>query len=257
MATEWNPGLVSSELVALTRSLADPQKDLVILAEGNTSQRLDDGRIAVKASGTYMSVSAPEHFVVTEVEPLIGLMEDPAATQAELTAALDAGVHAGDRRRGSIETLVHAAVQSVQPTAFVAHTHPTDIVALLSSVHASTAFSQWVYSDEAVVIGAPLFVPYAEPGIALGRLFLDCLRTQVDKTGELPSLTLLGNHGIVAAAASAAAVEAITLMAVKGARVRLGALSIGGVNGLGADTVGHYFERPDMAERRAQLAGRP
>ena len=255
MPTQWQPELISDELVALTRSLGEPAKDLVILAEGNTSQRLADGRIAVKTSGSYMAASTTQEFVVVDVDPLVALMESESTTQAELTAMLDGGEHDGIRRRASIETLVHAAVQSVGATAFVAHTHPTAIVSLLASVHAATAFDEWVYSDEAVVIGVPLFVPYAEPGIKLGRLFLTKLREYVELNGELPSLVLLGNHGMVAIAGSAAGAEAITLMAVKGARVRLEALSVGGVQGLGGDTVKHYFEREDMAERRKQLAG--
>ncbi|GAA2226887.1 class II aldolase/adducin family protein [Herbiconiux moechotypicola] len=255
MATTWQPELVSDELVALTTTLGDPAKDLVILAEGNTSERLPDGRIVVKASGSYMSSATRDDFVVTEVEPLIAMMEDASKTQEDLTALLDAGVQSGARRRGSIETLVHAAVQSVAPTAFVAHTHPTPVVGLLASVHAETAFDEWVYSDEAVVIGVPLFVPYAAPGIDLGRVFLSRLREYTEKRGELPSSIVLGNHGMVAVAGSAQAAEAITLMTVKGARVRLDALSIGGVQGLGDDTVAHYFERTDMVERRKNLAG--
>ena len=255
MTTAWQPGVVSDELIALSRSLGDPAKDLVILAEGNTSELLADGRIAVKASGAYLSEIIRDDFVVTEVEPLIAVMEDKRADQEVLTALLDAGVHDGARRRGSIETLVHAAVQSVQPTAFVAHTHPTPVVGLLASVHAAKAFEQWVYSDEAVVIGVPLFVPYAAPGIDLGRLFLARLRAYAEQHGFLPSSVLLGNHGMVAIADGPRAAEAITLMTVKGARVRLDALSAGGVRGLGSDTVSHYFERTDMIERRRNLAG--
>ena len=165
----------------------------------------------------------------------------------DLTAALDAGEHDGARRRGSIETLVHVAVQAVQPVPYVAHTHPTAVLGLLASIHAESAFAQWVYSDEAVVIGVPLFVPYAEPGIALGRVFLDRLRAYHAERGELPSVVLLANHGIVAIGGSPEAVEAITLMTVKGARTRVQALSIGGVTGLGEDAVSHYFERTDMA----------
>lgn len=254
MATTWQPDLVSDELLDLTRTLGDPVKDLVILAEGNTSQRLDDGRIVVKASGAYMQSPTRDDFVVTDVDDIIHLVEDPSATQEDLTALLDAGEHDGARRRGSIETVVHAAVQVVQPTAFVAHTHPTAVLGLLASVHADTAFAEWVYSDEAVVIGVPLFVPYAAPGIELGRIYLERLRGYVEERGELPSVVLLGNHGIVAIAGSADAAEAITLMTVKGARARVQALSIGGVRGLGADAVSHYFERTDMAERRKKLA---
>jgi rhamnose utilization protein RhaD (predicted bifunctional aldolase and dehydrogenase) len=255
MATIWQPELVSDELVALTRALGEPAKDLVILAEGNTSKRLADGRVVVKASGAYMASATRDDFVITEVQPLIDLMDDAASTQEDLTVLLDAGEHDGVRRRGSIETLVHVAVQSVRPTAYVAHTHPTAVLGLLSSVHAETAFAEWVYSDEAVVIGLPLFVPYAAPGIALGRVFLARLRCYVAERNELPSVVLLGNHGIVAIGGHAEAVEAITLMTVKGARTRVQALSIGGMTGLGADAVAHYFERTDMAERRKNLAG--
>ncbi|MFT2818067.1 class II aldolase/adducin family protein [Leifsonia sp. A12D58] len=255
MATEWNPTFVTDELVTLTRSLGEPAKDLVILAEGNTSQRLTDGRIAVKTSGSNMATSTSDEFVIVDVAPLVALMNDPAATQADLTAVLDAGEHGDVHRRGSIETLIHVAVQAISPSAFVAHTHPTAVVSLLASVHAATAFDEAVYSDEAVVLGVPLFVPYAQPGIDLGRLFYNHLQAYVDKHGALPSLVLLGNHGIVAIASSAAGAEAISLMAVKGARVRLNAYAIGGVAGLGADVVAKYFDREDFAERRKALAG--
>jgi rhamnose utilization protein RhaD (predicted bifunctional aldolase and dehydrogenase) len=255
MVTTWQPELVGDDLVTLTRALGDPHKDLVILAEGNTSQLLEDGRIAVKTSGSYMASATSDDFVITEVEPLVALMEDQSQGQEELTALLDAGTHGGVRRRGSIETLVHAAVQSVAPMSFVAHTHPTHVVGLLASVHATTAFDEWVYSDEAVVIGIPLFVPYAAPGIDLGRVFLERLRGYVDTRGELPSMVALGNHGMVALAGTAAAAEAVTLMTVKGARVRLDALSVGGIQGLSDDTVAHYFDRTDMIERRKKLAG--
>lgn len=254
MTTTWRPDRVTDELVDLSRSLGRPEKDLVILAEGNTSQRLDDSTFAIKTSGSFMEHSTREDFVVTEIRPIIDLISDPTADQAALSALLDAGEHAGARRRASIETVVHAAVHAFAPAAYVAHTHPTPVVALLASIHASTVFDEWVYSDEAVVIGKPLFVPYAEPGIALGRLLTESLREAVAERGEAPSLILLGNHGIVARAGTAAAAEAITLMAVKSARIRLQAMAIGGVSGLGADTVDHYFDREDMAERRRTLA---
>ncbi|THG29323.1 class II aldolase/adducin family protein [Naasia lichenicola] len=255
MATRWDPALVDDELLELSLSLGDPAKDLVILAEGNASKRLDDDAIVIKTSGSYLSRVTSADFVVTEIEAIMAVVDDESATQADLSAILDAGEHGGAPRKASIETLVHAAVHSIAPAVYVAHTHPTPVVALLASVHAATTFDEWVYSDEAVVIGQPLFVPYAEPGLALGRIFAKALRTAVDERGEAPSLILLGNHGLVARANTAEAAEAITLMAVKGAKIRLAALSAGGVVGLGKDTVDHYFLREDMTERRQRLAG--
>lgn len=253
--TRWDPSVVPGDLVALTRSLGDPQKDLVIVAEGNTSYRLSDTEILVKVSGVRMAEASAEDFVVCEFEALIEIMDDAATDQAAITAALDAGQHGGAHRRGSIETLVHAAVQSLQRTTWVAHTHPTAAVALLSSVHAATAFDQFVYSDEAVVIGSALFVPYAQPGIDLGRAVLAALRSYHAEHGSLPSLVLMGNHGIVALSDTAAGAEAISLMATKACRVRLDAIAAGGVIPLPADSTAKFLARPDIVERRGQLSG--
>jgi rhamnose utilization protein RhaD (predicted bifunctional aldolase and dehydrogenase) len=255
MTAVWDPDLVGAELVALTRSLGDPPRDLVVLAEGNTSQLLPDGRVVVKASGSSMRTATAEDFVVVDVDPLVELMSSATATQADLTTALDAGEHAGRRRRASIETLVHVAAQAFAPTPFVGHTHPTAVVGLLASVHAATAWDRHVYSDEAVVIGHPLYVPYATPGIDLGRLYLRALRRHVDAHGELPTLVLLGNHGIVVNAPSAAGVEAASEMAVKGARVRTAAYSVGGVAPLETASVEAFVAREDIVERRARLGG--
>jgi rhamnose utilization protein RhaD (predicted bifunctional aldolase and dehydrogenase) len=182
-------------------------------------------------------------------------MRSPTATQDDLTTALDAGEHAGRRRRASIETLVHVVAQAFAPTPFVGHTHPTAVVGLLASVHAATAWDRHVYSDEAVVIGRPLYVPYATPGIDLGRVYLEALRRHVDTHGEVPTLVLLGNHGIVVNAPSAAGVEAASEMAVKGALVRTAAYSVGGVVPLDTASVDKFFAREDVIERRARLGG--
>ena len=246
--------LVSQELVDLTRDLGLPSRDLVILAEGNTSQLLADGRVVLKASGSNMASVTADDFVVVDVQPLIDIVDDPASGQTDLTSALDAGVVDGRRRRGSIEALVHVAVQAVAPAAFVAHTHPTAVVGLLASVHAEAAWSEWAYSDEAVVIGRPLYVPYATPGIDLGRVFLSALRKRVDETSELPSLVLLGNHGIVAIGSTAASVAGISDMAVKGARIRAIAYASGGVAPIPSSSIEKFFAREDIAERRSNLA---
>ena len=255
MTAVWDPARVSPELLALTRSLGERELGLVILAEGNTSERLPDGRVVVKASGSNMRTATAEDFVVVDVDPLVELMRSPTATQADLTAALDAGEHNGRRRRASIETLVHVAAQAFAPTAFVGHTHPTAVVGLLASVHGPTAWDRHVYSDEAVVIGRPLYVPYATPGIDLGRVYLRALDEHVSTHGELPTLVLLGNHGIVVNAPSAAGVQAASEMAVKGAQVRVAAYSVGGVAPLDTASVEKFFARADVIERRARLGG--
>ncbi|MGV8913576.1 MAG: class II aldolase/adducin family protein [Rhodoglobus sp.] len=255
MTARIAPELVSDELLSLTERLGRPDRDLVILAEGNTSELLADGTIVVKASGSSMVSATASDFVTVEVEPLLEVLRDPDADQERLTAELDAGETNGRRVRASIETLIHVAVRAFAPARYVAHTHPTAVVSLLASIHAETSFADAVYSDELMVLGRSLYIPYAQPGLELGRLFLERLGEHVEQYGETPSLILLGNHGIVAISDSADGAEAISLMAVKSARVRLGALQAGGIASLGADVTAHYFDRPDFRERRAALTG--
>ena len=77
----------------------------------------------------------------------------------------------------------------------------------------------------------------------------------MDADGELPTLVLLGNHGIVVSAPSPAAVEAASEMAVSGALVRTAAYSVGGVAPLDSASVDKFFVREDVIERRAHLGG--
>ncbi len=264
-STAWDPSLTSSELLTLTRLLGEPHRDLAVLAEGNTSELLDDGRLVVKASGASLAESTADDFCVVDVDAVVAVVEDPAATQRDLSDLLlvprsERPGGAGPRR-ASIETVVHAAVHAVGRTIggpgaarFVGHTHPTDVVGLLASVRAEEAWAQIVYSDEAVVVGRPLFVPYATPGIDLGRVYLQELRGYAERHGALPQLVLLANHGIVAVAPTTAGVEAVSTMAVKGARVRATAYAVGGTRGLTDAQVEKFFARDDIAERRANLA---
>lgn len=256
MTTVVEPQRVSEELLVLTRRLGEPARDLVILAEGNTSELLDDDALVVKTSGSSMQHAERDDFVTVSVSELVALLEDPQADQAALTAALTAETSGSEApKRASIETLIHVAVRAFEPRRFVAHTHPTAVVSLLASEIAETAFEEAVYSDEIVVLGESLFVPYAQPGIDLGRVFLERLRGYFVEKGQLPSLILLGNHGIVAISDTVEGAEAISLMAVKSAQVRLGAIQAGGIAGLSPESTRRYFDRDDFRERRASLQG--
>ncbi|MDQ1546304.1 MAG: hypothetical protein QOH69_1208 [Actinomycetota bacterium] len=255
MTAHWHPELVSGELLGLTNALGQPERKFAILAEGNTSERLPDGRLVVKASGASLGSATRDDFVTLDVDEIAGILLDPAVDQRSLTDALDSGVHGGVHRRASIESLMHAAVQAVGPVRFIGHTHPTAVLGLVSSIHAATAYDSPAYSDEAVVLGRPLFVPYASPGIQLGRTVYEALKSRVDEDGDMPALIVLGNHGIVAIGPTAEAVEGVTEMAVKGAEVRIAALSTGGLVALPAESMKAFFARDDIAERRRDLKG--
>jgi rhamnose utilization protein RhaD (predicted bifunctional aldolase and dehydrogenase) len=103
----------------------------------------------------------------------------------------------------------------------------------------------------------PLLVPYAEPGLELGRSVARLLESYIERSGVPPRIILLENHGLVALGSSAAEAEATTLMAAKAARIRAIALAAGGLRPLGEDSVAELAGRGDEAARRARLLLEP
>ncbi len=249
MTFSVQPSEVPADLVALTRRIGDPAADLVVLAEGNTSVRLPGDRFAVKASGSRMDLAEAGDFVVGELPELLDLLEQGETDQDSLSRALSAGA-----TRASIETLVHVVALAAGAT-WVAHTHPTAVVGLLAVREAEELWSAPLFPDEAVVLGEPVWVPYAAPGIALGTAVHAAVRERLDRDGVAPRLVLLGNHGIVALGATATEVETVTTMAVKAARVRGVALGAGTLAPLGIEHARELAGRPDEAARRTLLGG--
>jgi rhamnose utilization protein RhaD (predicted bifunctional aldolase and dehydrogenase) len=241
------PSEVPAELVALTRRIGDPAADLVVLAEGNTSLRLGDDRFVVKASGSRMDVAEPGDFVIGDLPELVDVLERGGTDQETLSRLLSAG-----DSRASIETLVHVVALAAGAT-WVAHTHPTAVVGLLAVREAEELWSAPLFPDEAVVLGEPVWVPYAAPGIALGTAVHAAVRDRLDRDGVAPRLVLLGNHGIVALGATATEVETITTMAVKAARVRSVGLGAGTLAPLDVEHARELARRPDEAARRTRL----
>jgi rhamnose utilization protein RhaD (predicted bifunctional aldolase and dehydrogenase) len=252
------------ELMRLSLELGDPARDLVVLAEGNTSARIDAESFWVKASGTSLAhADHPGAYVAVRLAPLMATLREPGelddveAKRRLHAAAVKQVDPAHEAAVPSIETYVHAACLEVGGATFVAHTHPTALNALLCGDAAESAYGGVLFPDEAVVCGAaPLIVPYAEPGLALGRVTLARLEAFVAEHGEPPRTVLLLNHGLFTLGASADEARAITEMAVKAARIRLGALSTGAtLRFLPAGQAARLYGRDDERARRERLAG--
>ena len=245
------------ELVALSRRIGRPENDYVILAEGNTSLRLDDGTFLVKASGARLDGIGAAEFARLRLTPLLeAVLDDDERDVRELfrSARVEPSPGAGEP---SIETFVHVVALGLAGARYVAHTHPTVLNGLLCSTAAEEALLAGpLFPDEVVVCGsAPLYVPYFEPGLELARALAPRLQEHLDRVGEPPRTILLGNHGLVALGGSAVEVEAVTAMAVKAARIRAGALAAGGLRPLPATSVRELVARGDELERRARLVG--
>ncbi|HEX4250370.1 MAG TPA: class II aldolase/adducin family protein [Pseudonocardia sp.] len=272
-------------LVALSHQLGDPDADLVVLGEGNTSAALGDGTFLVKASGTRLGGVTEDDLVRLDHAAVLALIDDPELDEhdqpglaARLRAAIrpsrpegsgvngdpdaafgsgagpGAGAPGPTGKLASIETMLHALALQLPGTHVVGHTHPTAVNALLCSDRAADLVAGSLFPDQVVVCGAhALLVPYADPGLPLARAVRRGLAEHLDAHGTPPRLIHLANHGIVALGENAAQVLAVTTMAVKAARVLSGALAVGRPRYLEPATVARLDNRPDELHRRRVL----
>jgi rhamnose utilization protein RhaD (predicted bifunctional aldolase and dehydrogenase) len=150
--------------------------------------------------------------------------------------------------------LLHAIFLKLNDVNFVGHTHPTVVNALTCSVAFESAFGGRLFPDEIVVCGiAPLLVPYTDPGVPLARKVNELVNVYIEKYNEQPKVILMQNHGLICLGRTAQQVENVTAMAVKAARVLLGAYAAGGPHFLSAQAVQRIHTRPDELYRRQTL----
>src|SRR5947208_16891100 len=93
---------VLHELIALSRSLGEPARDLAILGEGNTSARVDESSFLVKASGKELRTADEASFVTVSFPRALAVLDGPDLSDSEVRQALldckaDAGSESATR----------------------------------------------------------------------------------------------------------------------------------------------------------------
>jgi len=248
---------IISALVALSRTLGDPARDLAILGEGNTSALLDSGLFLVKASGKELRTADEDSFVAVSLERALAVLDGPDLSDPEVREALlhaKVGLHQFPHHEfqepissatassssilPSVETFLHAYLLSLPGINFVGHTHPTVVNAILCSKQSRKAVSGRLFPD---------------PGLPLARH----LRTRVEEFilehNMPPKVILMENHGFIALGKTPRDVETITSMYVKTARILLGTYALGGPRFLTPENVARIHTRPDEHYRQKQI----
>ena len=246
---------ILEQLVHMSRRLGDPARDFVLLHEGNTSASIDDTTLLVKASGRQLCDIDADGFVEVRTGDVLAMLEAGELRDEQIRDALAAArVDPSAALRPSVETVLHAVLLRLEGIAFVAHTHPSDVNAILCAKNAREAVSKRLFPDEVVVCGpAPTFVEYVDPGLPLARAVQGAVDAYVAEWRELPKVILMQNHGMIAMAATGAEVEAITAMCAKTATILRGTYALGGPNYLSDENVSRIHTRPDEAYRRRAL----
>ncbi len=243
-------------LVQLSRTLGEPERELVIIGEGNTSHRADDRSFWVKASGYQLRTATAEAFVQVYFAPILDLFETPPDNlNAEREALLAARVDGSTAIRPSVETTFHGMLLHACGVNCIAHTHPVAVNQLLCSQHAQTFAQRRLFPDEVVLCGPEsVFVPYEDPGLPLAQAIRERTRAYRDKHGEAPKVILLENHGMIALGENTTDALHITLMCVKAAHILSGTYALGEPQFLSDEIVQHIYFRPDEIYRRRLFA---
>ncbi len=247
---------VLEDLIDMSHRLGQPERELVILGEGNTSARVSDESFYVKASGTQLETIDAGGFVEVSTQRALAILdEDDPSDERIIELLRESGVD-GSGLVPSVETILHASLLSMPGINFVGHTHPIAANAILCSENPELLVGNRMFPDDIVCTGpSAVYVPYTDPGVKLAKAVREGVQRYVEENGFLPKLILMQNHGIIALGKTAKEVETITNMHVKSCRIALGALAVGGINFLTPANVERIFNRPDEKAREAMLFG--
>ncbi len=246
---------ILTQLVEMTLYLGSPEKDYVIMGEGNTSARSGENTFWVKASGSSMVSIRIDDFVEIQIDRILKVLDNKDARDEDITEAYDhARVNPSVSVRPSIETILHAlALQNCQAN-FIGHTHPLFVNMILCSKKADEALAGRLFTEEVTFCGlAPAIMSYRDPGLPLARGFQNTILDYQNSYGESPRLVLIKNHGMIAIGKSAQEVKNITDMYDKVARVLLGTYFLGGPNFLTREQIDRINTRPDEIIRLQKL----
>lgn len=185
-----------TDFIALSK-FAGERFDLVQAGGGNTSVKLPNGKMLIKASGVNLSdIDLNKGYTTIDNQNLINIFQDPSIQQAQgkQTKEIIAKQYVQQATltpaiKPSIETTLHTLLNT-----HVLHTHP--IV-----VNAITCRSSWkIVLQELFNNLNPLFISYKTPGIELATELNTQLTLYKETYHTLPDIIFLQNHGLIVTA---------------------------------------------------------
>ncbi|HCA46416.1 MAG TPA: aldolase, partial [Armatimonadetes bacterium] len=187
------------QLIEMSRELANPDEDCLILGEGNTSAVTDGSSFFVKASGATLVGIDAGGFVRVSRESVRELLSAEALTDEQVAAGLIEASIDADGLRPSVETFLHALLLDLPGIEFVGHTHPTAINALLCSQQPEEAIRGRLFPDEVGCCGPEsAWVPYTDPGLPLAKAVGCAVNDFIGRWNEPPKVIMMQNHGLIA-----------------------------------------------------------
>ncbi|MGO5550782.1 class II aldolase/adducin family protein [Lachnospiraceae bacterium LCP19S3_B12] len=183
--------------------------DYVQAGGGNTSVKFEDGYMAIKASGYLLKeMTAHSGFVAVDAKAMKAYhekehRETEDCNKEAMTQAMASirQINGEKKARPSVEVGFHSLLDT-----FVLHLHPVYVNVLMCAEHGTERAVQ--IAEKAGL--AATAVPYSMPGYGLTKLVLRAKEVYEEKTGKMPEVVFLKNHGVITTAATGE--EAVRLM---------------------------------------------
>jgi rhamnose utilization protein RhaD (predicted bifunctional aldolase and dehydrogenase) len=176
---------------------AGNRADYVQGGGGNTSVKLSEGRMAVKASGFRLNqIGMDDAYVVVDAKAIrqwysgVNLAEDRDFEKESVAAAKGAVVPGFGPQglRPSVEAGFHAVLGS-----FVIHTH-----AVQANLLCCSAEGQGLMEKLFTNAGFPaIWIPYINPGFCLTLKIKAAREAMIAATGNDPHIIFMENHGLI------------------------------------------------------------
>ncbi len=177
--------------------------DLVQAGGGNSSVKLDDGTMLIKASGFLLSdVEEQQGYskvITRQISSIVNnnqLLEASSKRDREsITGALVKAGTLDAENRPSIETLLHSLLSK-----FTLHTHPIVVNTVVIQKNWKEIVKGIFLSDEVAFVG------YKTPGIELALE----LKQELENYNQIPKIIFLQNHGLIISSNEANEISELT-----------------------------------------------
>lgn len=179
------------------------RRDYVQGGGGNTSVKLDETRMAVKASGFRLSdVTSDAAYAVMDFSALRAFYQshkreefaDVEKTGAQAAKDATLSIDGLMRLRPSVEAGFHSLLGR-----FVIHSHSVYANLACCAVEMETILAE-ALKDASFAWGS---VPYIDPGARLSFAILEEYRRVTERFGEAPGVLFMQNHGMIVHAETA------------------------------------------------------
>lgn len=165
---------------------AGMREDLVQAGGGNSSVKLESGKMLIKASGFQLTeISEEEGYAIVNPQVIIDFFNNTPnnlivkeSEKAVLNEAFISG------KKPSIETFLHAITD-----VYTLHTHPTLVNVLTARKNGMEVLAE--------LFPEALFVDYATPGILLAKEYFSTYSKNKKEQNQIFNIIFLKNHGVI------------------------------------------------------------